>query len=133
MELVNIELAKAEVKKWLDHKKISEKKREKNQDNIEALVEAIVDGHLALNETKFTFTHTLKFPTGENGQLTKLEYKSRLEVKEIQMQMQGIKSTDLHGIIISYACALTGKPRGVIAALDSEDYAIVQGIASFFF
>ena len=131
MELINKEIAESEISKWLDFKKVSSKRRESKQENIDALIDAVIDGHLVLNENN-SFTHTLKFPIGENGQITKLEYKPRLEVKEIQLQMQGIKSTDLHGMILSYVSALTGKAKGIVSAMDSEDYTIAQGIAIFF-
>lgn len=139
MEAITQELAEKEVKSWLDFKKVNVKKRENYKDNIEALVNAMIDGKLSLREDK-TFVHTLSFPLsavqkeGEEAKVTvtELEYTPRLTVKQIQREMQGVKSSDLNGMVCAYISALTGKVKNIVSALDTEDYSIAQAIAIFF-
>ena len=50
MEKVSLELAKKEVRKWLDFKKVDQDKIEENMDNVDALAKAISVGHLVLDK-----------------------------------------------------------------------------------
>ena len=127
MEKITTEQAEFEVEQWLDFKKISQRKRANNKENIEILVSAIVDGQLILKENQFV--QKLLFPVNE---ITELKYVARITVKQVRLQMQGVKSNDLNGMILGYACALTGQVKNVLDALDTEDYAILQSIAIFF-
>lgn len=131
MQKVSSEIAKEEVLKWLDHKKVSQSKRESFADNLKALEEAIVEGSLVLNEN-FEFIQELKFPIGEEVQTSTLTYKPRLKESTLSVHMNGVKIGDFDGRLYATVAALTGKPRDLIKALDTEDYSIGKNIAFFF-
>jgi hypothetical protein len=134
MQLITPEKATAELNAWLDHKKVSEKKRTSNADGIETLTDALISGTIAIGDDK-KIKHTLLFPI-ENSEgvqtIKELEYKPRLTVGEINTRMKGIKATDMDGRIVAYGSALSGQPLAIMSALDTEDSRIVQAVAMFF-
>lgn len=131
MQKVERSQAQKEVESWLDFKKVGEKKRESQEAQISALVDAIVEGDLVLNED-FTFVQTLKFPTSGEMPIKEFSFKPRLKLMEIHSQLEGVKASDADGRILAYAAALTGKAKQIIRSLDTEDYNVVQAIAIFF-
>ncbi len=128
---VSADVATKEIDKWLDYKHIKEKKRESFKEQIEALIDAVADGNLILNE-KHELVQTLTFPLDGDLPLKELNYKPRLKVSTIHQHLNGVKSTDADGRICAYVAALTSKPKDVIKGLDTEDYSIAQAIAIFF-
>lgn len=130
-ELVAPEQAKKEIEGWLEYKKISNSKREAYKENIETLVNAVVDGIITVDD-KFNLTHTLKFKTDGDAPIEKLIYKPRISIRDVHANLNGVKPSDADGRLVAYVAALTGQPKGVIKALDTEDYAIGQAIAIFF-
>lgn len=131
MDKISKEIAQAEVESWLDYKKISAKKRESQKDQIESLVDALVEGTLSMNDDK-TIVHQLKFEIGEEIKISKLEYKPRLKMSAIHLHLSSVKSSDADGRVCAYISALTGLPKDILKAMDSEDYSISQSIALFF-
>lgn len=132
---VSRETAKKEVESYLDYKKVKARKRENLAPQIELFEDAIMDGSLVLDPDKFVFTHTLAFPlTNAKGDITvrQLNYKPRLDVKEINSKMKGIKANDADGRVVGYISALTGQPSEILTRLDSEDNSLAQGFATFF-
>jgi hypothetical protein len=125
------EVAEAEVTRWLDFKKIGAKKREDHKDSIDKLIEAVEDGLLTLTDN-YEFIQILKFPIGEEGAVTELKYKPRINVEAVQLQMQGIKVTDATALIGAYLAALTNTPKAILKKLDTEDNGIANAIAVFF-
>lgn len=130
-QVVSKDVAQADINKWLDSKKIGSLKREAQENQINVLIEAICDGYLKVEED-CTLVHTLKFPPTEGKTIKELRYKSRLTLKEVNAQLQGVKATDVDGRIMAYAAALTGEVKGIIARFDTEDAGIVQAIVLFF-
>jgi hypothetical protein len=129
---VDIFKATEEVNEWLDYKKVGAKKRELQRESIETLVEAICEGHLTKSEDH-EFEYSLLFPIEtEDNKIEKLKFKPRVHTSDISTQLTKVKPGDVHGMICGYAAALTGKPRAVIAALDTEDFGVVGAIAVFF-
>lgn len=131
---VSKEVALKEVEKWLDYKRVDEKKRVDSKDNIEALADAISFGYLVLDKD-FNLIHSLKFPLlNEDGSVASKEfkYKARLKMGDIQVKTQNIKATDFLGLVSAYIAALTDSNSGVVKQLDSEDGRIAQAIATFF-
>ena len=129
---VSAEVAKLEIEKWLDHKKVSERKRESNKESIELLQDAIADGCLALNEVDFTLTQFLKVPIVSEKNTEKLIYAPRITVGKVYNHLQGLKPTDADGRLHAYAAALTSNPKELIKNLDLADYDIVTAIVVFF-
>lgn len=125
------EVAQAEIEKWLTVKKISERKRENLKDNISALVDAVSEGSLVVNE-KNELEQFLKFPFGETAPVSKLVYKPRITVMELNAKMQGVKANDADGRLTAYIAALANITMVEVKKLDTEDYSIAQNIAIFF-
>ena len=133
-EKVTRKVAELEVNKWLDHKKVKDKKRENLQDQIDIMVDSIIDGSLVLDQD-LKFTHTLSFPIeNAKGEVTvrSLTYKPRLAVKEINSRMKGVKATDADARVVGYISALTEQPSAVLTSLDTEDNTLAQAFATFF-
>jgi hypothetical protein len=131
MEVVVKEVAKAEVEKWLDYKKVGGTKRENFKDSIDTLAGFISDGSLTLKEDK-TFEQALKFPIGSGGSITKLEYKPRIAMSVVNEKLKGVAATDADGRLLAYTAALTGQPKNIIKELDTEDNAVAQAVVVFF-
>lgn len=131
MALVEKEIAQTDINSWLDYKRIDESKREDQKDAIKVLVNAVSEGTLIMNEDK-TFTQKLKFPPEGETPMLELIYKPRLKVATIHLHLNGVKSSDADGRLMAHVCALTGKPKAAIQALDTEDYSIASSIAVFF-
>jgi len=129
---VAINVARAEVDRWLDAKRVNEKQRKTNSESIDHLVDAFADGTLVLNDDN-KIAMNLTWEVGEGGKITKLEFKPRLRVGEIHNNMKGIKSTDADARILAYIATLTDQPSGVISQLDTEDYRVASSIVVFFF
>lgn len=131
MDKVNIEIATADVERWLNHKKISDKKRASYKANIESLVDAVVAGQMTINE-ECVITHNLSFEFGEETKIKSLNYKPRVSIGQVQQYLKDVKSDDADGRIVGYISALTGQPREIVKKLDTEDYSVAQSIAIFF-
>lgn len=132
MNKVAREVAEAEIKSWLDKKKVFESTRESYKDSIEVLVDAMVEGYLTLDEKDFTLTHTLMFPPEKEQSFTELKYKSRLNDNMLQPFLSGVKTSDADGRLLAYVAALTGVNRGILKAIDTADKKISMAIAIFF-
>ena len=128
---VSPDVAQKEITKWLDHKRISEKKRETYEDQIETLTDAIADGFLSVND-KHELVHKLIFPLEGDLPLSELIYTPRLKVSTVQTHLNGVKTSDADGRVCAYIAALSSKPKAVIKGLDTEDYSISQAVAVFF-
>jgi hypothetical protein len=130
---VTLEVAIAEVQKWLDFKRISPNRRESLQSMIDNLANAVVDGTIVINDNN-QIEHTLVFPLeGETGGIQKLTYKSRLSDADLEPYKRTLKGTDFDSTLKRTILALTGQPLGVINRLDSStDKGTAESIAVFF-
>lgn len=132
MGTVDIEVAKLEVEKWLDYKKIRSGKRQSLTDNIESLEEAICEGIIVLDD-KMNLVHHLLFPLEkEDDKVEILTYKPRIKLETLHIHLQGVKPGDADGRITAYIAAVSGQTKGLIKKLDTEDSGIAQAIALFF-
>lgn len=131
MNKISNEIATQEVTDWMDYKKVNNSKRETYKANIAALVEAIEEGSLVINDDK-TMTYTLKFSYGNEEKVESLKFKVRLMIKEINSAMKGVGAGDFDGMVLARASALTNKSKEILRNMDTEDYSIVQSIAIFF-
>jgi hypothetical protein len=126
------EVAREEVEKWLEYKKVSARKREQLADNIESLVDYISDGSLTLDQETMAFKQQLLFPLGNNRQIEVLVYQPRLNLKDLSLQNKGVSAQDQNGRIMAIVAGLTGQPKAITGTMDSEDASIAQAIAVFF-
>lgn len=137
MSTVDLNTATEEVDKWLDFKKVSQRKRDSKKEHIEELVDAVVDGTLILDEN-FSWTHNLRFPirTQEDNQesapIETFTYKPRVDIGSVQNYLKRISGSDFDGRVVCYVAALTSRATEMIKRLDTEDYSIAQAIAVFF-
>lgn len=131
MQKVLREVAEQEVQSWLDYKKVSDSRREEKAEQIKALVNAIADGQVILNED-YTLTQVLLSEVGVEVKIKELTFKARLSGAQIQTYLQGVKPTDIDGRLYGYIAALTGQPKEVVRNLDTEDLTVAQNIAFFF-
>lgn len=125
------EVAEADVNRWLDFKQVSEKKREGNKENIEAMIEEIQKGSMKINDD-FTISYDLRNPIGEEIKTIQLQFRGRVKMRDIQTALRGVDSKDLQGWVIAYTAAVTQNPKPLIAQMDSVDFGICQAIVSFF-
>lgn len=131
---VSEEVAFKEVTKWLDFKKVDEKKRGENKDNIESLAHSISMGYLTLDKD-MNFIQKLKFPIEADDKTvvaSEFKYKPRLRMAEIDKKTTNIKATDPFALIGAYISALTETNTGVVKQMETEDYRVAQSIAVFF-
>lgn len=134
-EVINREIAQAEVEKWLDYKKKSAKKREDNKELIESIIDSVCEGLVVINED-FTIIQNLIFPIQDkDGKivLNKLEYKNRMKIETVQLHCQGIKANDLDLRVNAYIAAITSNSKDIIKKMDCDDYNIASQIATVFF
>lgn len=136
MDKVTREVAEAEVTKWMDAKRLTPSQREANKDAIDTLIDSVIDGTLRLEGESNMWIHTLLFPLGKDGQesiaVKELKYKPRLNDKQKQAEMKGVKANDFDGRFNALIAALTGQPRGIIEQLDTVDHRIAISVGIFF-
>lgn len=130
---IPLSTAEAEIEKWLDFKKVKERKRENLKENIDYMIDSICDGSLILRDDMH-LVQKLSFPmkADDKDSITELVYKPRLQLREINVKMKGLKPTDADGRIVGYTRALTDQPAAVITNLDTEDNTLAQHITGFF-
>lgn len=129
--MISAEIAYAEVEKWLAFKKLNPARREAKKEAIEKLTSLIMDGTFVLNED-MELVQTLNFEVGETLKINKLSFKPRLSMQALRVNMRGVDMDDPIGFGIAYVAALTGQPKNIIQALDSEDFNAAQAIMPFF-
>lgn len=147
MTSVSREVAEAEVTAWLDKKKILQGTRDRNQEYINTLVDALSEGIIVIDgnpidgkkvestatkEPTWKIKHTLQFPFGEDKSVHELEYLARLTDKMVKPYMVGVKADDADGRLLGYVAALSRQPRAVLENLDSLDKKIAMSVAVFF-
>lgn len=131
--IVSLEQAQKEVDALVKYKNLSETRKEEKKGNIEKLVKLVSDGTLRINEDSFEITQILNFGIGEAEAIKQLVYKPRVNVGVLQLNMKGIDAMeDMVGYTIAYGATLTGQPKNVIKAMDSEDFNVVQTLMGFF-
>lgn len=132
MPKVAKEQAEEELNQWLDHKKVFQTMRDEHKDHIDLLTEALMDGIITINLDDYKITHTLIMPP-ENGKLTQLVYRSRLNDNLLSTHLKGVSATDGDARLHAMAAALTDTMKGVISKLDSStDKKIMMAIVTFF-
>lgn len=132
--VITKEVAESEFNKWFEAKRLPDYLLEKNQDDKDAIIAAIQDGRLSLNENN-EFIQKLLFPvqTGSN-EISELKYRFRVPEGELAASTRGVKPDDLIGqLSICYISTLTGLQKGIIRSLDPADSLIGKKIAAFFF
>ena len=128
MEKVNRDVAVQEINKWLDVRKVPEKRREELSGTVDVLVDAVVSGSLIVDKA----TGGLEL-TVESIDDKKLKFKPRIRAKELRVRVSKLSSAeDAMGMQIAYASALTDVTMAVLENLDMDEFKIVGAIVVFF-
>lgn len=129
------EVAEKEFMGWFEAKKLPKNLLEKNADDKEAIINAIMEGILVLDEDN-CFIQKLNFPVEiPNSEVIKeLKFAFRITEGVLAASLRGIKTDDLIGqMSLAYVATLTGQPKSIIRALETSDSYLGKKIAAFFF
>lgn len=131
---INKLTAEQEFAKWFEAKKLPKNLLDRNADDKEAIIGAIEEGILILND-KNEFIQKLQFDYDTGGEpLKELTFAFRVPEGVLSASLKGVKTDDLIGqMAICYISVLTGQNKGIIRALDPVDSYIGKKIAAFFF
>ncbi|MCE3278020.1 MAG: hypothetical protein K0S44_211 [Bacteroidetes bacterium] len=132
MGAVSRDIAEKEIAAWLDFKNVKEKRRDEKKEAINELTDAVEEGAFVIEADSKVIKYKLLFPIKGDVSTTELLFSPRISAAQIQAAMSGVKSDDIYGMITAYGSVLTGQPKNVIKALDTEDYNMVKKVAIFF-
>jgi len=131
MDKVSFVVAKTEFYTWLEkYKGISAEKIDRKPDHkeaIETVAYAISDGTVTIDETGFI---TQKLVTSEMDKVKELRFKPKIKAFELD-KMKSFK--DDNGKSRAMISAITDESIGIINNLDSNDLALSQTIAMFYY
>lgn len=134
MKKVDLEVAKKDFEKWLDFKKIRERKREDNADFGEKIIDGIVSGDIIVKDD-CKLNVKLRFPLLDENKKPVHEvliFKPRIQVWELNKKLKGVKADDGDGRIAAYIAALTEINKGLVEKMDTEDSSLCQSIVMYF-
>ncbi len=129
MSTITLEIASQEFEKWIEEKRVSNKKREDLKEMEEEIIAAIQEGSLRFDSKSKQFIQTLKFP---NDRMKELTFKTRIQVGVINARLKGIQQTDINGRLEAYVAVLTDESTAHIKTLDSSDFQLSSCIATYF-
>lgn len=136
-EKVAKEVADAEIKAWLDWRRVMPAQREAYKGHIEILAEAIQYGMLVLEDN--AFTQKLHFPitppkkgTEEIEATTGLSYMKRVTTLDLIKPLQDVKSDDGDARIVAYIACMTKQAKQIVKLLDPADKRVADSIVVFF-
>lgn len=125
-----LEVAKAEVKKWLDTKRIGQSERDAREFQIETLQSAVTDGLLKLNENN-EWEQKLNFPLTDVS-VDKLKFKNRMTANE-NIAASANAGGNPQLVMSCFISHLTGEASELIRKMDTVDYKIASAIGIFFY
>ena len=134
MSTVSKEVATQDIEKWLEYRKVKDKKIQESLSQQEELIAAIEDGSMVV-DSDFNLVFKLAFPIkNPQGEVTvsELKFKPRIFVHELNAKLKGVSASSPDERILAYAAALTGQTNALISKLDTEDYRIVSSIVMYF-
>lgn len=134
---VDRKVAAQEVGQWLDYRKISERKRAKNPEILEANIDSVEDGFLCFDHTKKEAIYTLNHPIEDkNGAVIhdKLTLKSRINMSEYNQAFNSFSKSTEEGIArtLAYISASTGISVNLLILLESSDFNDLQNLVFYF-
>lgn len=125
---VSQEQAENEVSNLLDKKMIFPKQRERMQIVIDAVVEGITLGFVAIDE-EGKITQTLCTPVGN---LSQLIYKARVEPFTMSKNIKAAKAQTAGERSLVYICSYTDQLPAAIEKMEPADRNIAEAISFFF-
>jgi hypothetical protein len=134
VEKIDIETATAEVKAFLDARKIRPKRMESMEPFIPHMIEAVSLGFLVFE--KDSVKMILETPVGENGQFTELEFCYRVAPEKLRAAIARLKNAAIEDKMMTAGlehCITKGVVPGIINKLETGDYNIFNALAAIFF
>lgn len=133
MEVVSIEQAKAEVKKWLESLGVDEEKQ--NDTYISAVIKGIArsisEGLLVINDDG-TLVQKLLEPLGEKGVTSTITYSGRYRIGDYHEKMQKISSGDTLAAMFAKLSVLSNLPELMFKKMIKQDWDVAANITVFF-
>jgi hypothetical protein len=133
--MITREVAEKDFMGWFEAKKLPKNLLEKNAEDKESIINAIMEGVLVLDENN-CFVQTLNFPVQipNSEEIKELKFAFRVTEGVLAASLRGIKTDDLIGqMSLAYVSTLTGQPKSIIRSLDPSDSYLGKKIAAFFF
>jgi integrase len=124
----DFETAVEQVHQWLDSKKVSRRKQQQYEAQINIIAREISDGWAYINSSQ-QIVQKLRFPVTDRETLT---YKNRLTKGDVDAYTKNLNPRDGEARVVAYICALTGLATGEVKRLDMEDLDLADAIAVFF-
>ena len=141
---VDSETASLELGRFLDIKRISERKRKDlYEQSIKELEYAVSEGLLVFDFEKKTATFKLLFPLTrkEGGKIEKLELRFNMGVSQAFNNLKNVDASDGDERSLSMIAALSGQSAAVLrlakneqgeSGLDTSDFSLLRYFALFF-
>lgn len=135
MEVVSEEVAKRDVEKWLDYKRISSADREEFKDSIKSLVSGVMEGTVRVTDD-FHIEVDLSWPIdpGVGQEIKTLSLKPRIQARQISERIEKMKVSagNADGRLKAILCELSGQSSGIIGMLDTTDLRMCNNVVIFF-
>lgn len=131
---MSAELARVEIKGWLDYKRVKPMQRQALVGHISTLIQAIMYGDIEIRDN-FSISHKLNVPirdTDGNPVFTKLDYKPRITAQELNTALGQAGNDSEISNTIAYGSALSSQPVAILRKLDTSDISIIAAISVFF-
>lgn len=134
------DVAKRELEKWFDSRKMKDKARKNIDDDLDRdvmadkMVEGFMYGLLILDDLG-NLTQKLDFPVETESKavsIKELIWKPRFRESELNEPLKGVKTNDSSGRMKAYMSAITGITKQKLGTLDYSDYSLSQTIVSYF-
>lgn len=130
--VMDIEVAEAEVSKWLDLLEVSPDTR--SNEFISAVIKKITElvskGLWIFNDDETVTVKILK-PLGD-GKTTEINYSNRYTIGDWHTRIKNIAADDNTGRVLAKLSMMSKLPLDVFKKLDNKDYANHSNVAVFF-
>lgn len=130
-ELIDKNVAEADVNQWLESMDISPEMRKSDgaKDAVDRLVLAVQKGNLVFNGDE-TCTQKLKTPLGEKGVTDEIKYDFRFSVKDYMKVTKGV--FDNTEMAVSKLSLVGNQPKGVFENMKRSDFVTASALVVFF-
>lgn len=131
--------AEKEITAWLDYRRTKASVREKNEKNINVLIDAMVEGDITISQGEYHYagekltgpiiTQTLIFPIGG---MASISYKPRETTGGISSALSRAAGTATMNTVYAEQLSIGSILGEQLLQLDNEDGRVLNAIVSFF-
>lgn len=122
-------VAVKDVNRFLDYRKVSDKRREEFKDQVDSLVEMVMDGDMVVNDD-CSITYKIAFT--EDLPWSELKFMPRVKTRVVHEILRNhVKGSDGDGRVYAYLAAHSGITFGEVRLLDSFDSSRLSSLALF--